>query len=96
MHVCEDILEVMEEKRNVKHDRLRYAELTKKIRKMCRKAKEEYHESLCKEIEELDKKHNPRAYNMIKNLTNKRISCNNGITDKDGHTLTTEQDILLR
>ena len=86
----------MEEKRNFKHDRLRCAELTKEIRKMCRKAKEEYHESLCKEVEELDKKHNPRAYNMIKKLTKKRISSNNNIKDKDGNTLTTEQDILLR
>ena len=40
----------MEERPNSKHDRLSYAELTKEIRKMCRKAKQEYHESLCKEI----------------------------------------------
>ena len=63
---------------------------------MCRKPKEEYHESLCKEIEALDKRHNPGAYNMIKKLTNKRISGNNSIKGKDGNTLTTEQDILLR
>ena len=94
--MTEDILEVMEERRNFKHGRLRYAELTKEIRKMCRKAKEEYHESLCKEMEELVRKLNPKAYNMIKKLTNKRISSNNNIKDKDGNTLTTEQDILLR
>ena len=46
--MTEDILEVMEEKRSFKHDRLRYAELAKEIRKMSRKAKEEYHESLAK------------------------------------------------
>ena len=63
---------------------------------MCHKAKQEYHESLCKEMEELVRKLNPKAYNMIKKLTNKRISSNNNIKDKDGNTLTTEQDILLR
>ena len=93
--MAEDILEVMEERRNYEHDRLRYAELTMEIRKLCRKAKQEYHKRVCKEKEEIDRKHNLKAYNMIKKLTNKRISSNNNIKDKDGNTLTTEQDILL-
>ena len=94
--MTEGILEVMEERRNCEHDRLRYAELTMEIRRMCRKAKQEYREILCREIEELGRKHNPKAYNMITKLTNKRINTNSNIKNKDGNTLTTEQDILLR
>ena len=58
---------------------------------MCRKAKQEYHESLCKEIEELDRNHNPKAYNIIEKLTNKRISSNSNTKDKNGNTLTIDQ-----
>ena len=53
--ITEAILEVMEERLNVKHNDSRYIELTKEIRKMCRKAKQDYHENLCKEIEELNR-----------------------------------------
>ena len=63
---------------------------------MCRKAKQDYHESLCKEIEELDRKHNPKAYDIIKKLTNKKISSNSNMKDKDGNTFTAEQDIIQR
>ena len=92
--MTEDILEVMEERRNFKHNKLRYVELTKEIRRMCRKAKKDYHESLCNEVEELDRKHNPKVYIIIKMLTNKRISGNSNIKDKNGNTLTTEQEIM--
>ena len=36
--MTKDILEVMEERRNFKHNKLRYVELTKEIRRMCHKA----------------------------------------------------------
>ena len=94
--MTEDILEVMEERRNFRHNKLRYIELIKEIRRMCRKVKQKYQESLCKEIEELDRKHNQKAYNIIKKLTNKGISGNSNIKDKDGNTLTTEKEIVQR
>ena len=59
--MTEDIFEVMKERRNFKHNKLRYVELTKEIRRMCPKAKKDYHKSLCNEIEELDRKHNPKS-----------------------------------
>ena len=59
--MTEDILEVVEERPLVKHNKLKYVELTKRMRQMCHKAKQDYHKSLCKEIEELDKKHSPKA-----------------------------------
>ena len=63
---------------------------------MCHKAKQEHQESLCREIEELDRKHNPTVYNIIKNLRNRRISGNNSIKDKDQNTPHIEQDIMER
>ena len=63
---------------------------------MCHKAKQEYQESLCKEIEELNRNHNPKANNIIKKLRDKRISSNSNIKNNDGNTLTTEQRIMQR
>ena len=91
--MTEYIMEVMEERCNFKHDKLRYAKSSKEIRKLCCKAKKEYHESLCKEIEELDSKHNTKAYDKMKKLTTKRINCNSNIADKDGNKLTTEKEM---
>ena len=48
----------MEERRNVKQNKSKYIELTKEIKKMCHKAEQDYHGSLWKEIEELNRKHN--------------------------------------
>ena len=50
---------------------------------------------MCKEIDESDRKRNPKVYDMIKKMTNKRISSDSSIKDK-GKVLTTEQEILKR
>ena len=44
----------------------------------------------------MDRKHNPKAYNIIKKLINKRTSGNCNIKDKNGNTLSTEQEIMQR
>ena len=80
--ITEATLEVTEERRIVKYNKSRYIELAREIRKMCRKAKQDYHESLCKEIEELNR-NNPKSYDIIKKVTNKRTRINSNIKNRN-------------
>ena len=71
--IAEDILEVVEERRNFNFNRLRHVELTNELRRMHRKAKQEYHESLRKDVDKLERRRNPKAYSITKKLTNKEL-----------------------
>ena len=65
--MTEEILYIMAERRLVKDDKARYKSLSKIINKKCRKAKEQFYEEKCREIELLDKANNPTMYKKIKN-----------------------------
>jgi len=68
-----EILHKMEERRIYKEDmtedgQKQYKQLKSKIQRLCRKAKNDYFNEKCAEIEKLEKTHNPRFYTKIKEM----------------------------
>lgn len=94
-----DILKKMEERRKLKslvNTECKQKELTKEIQRECRKAKKNYYQQQCEELEELDKIHSPKLYKKIKELTPKSKKIQLGIKDCDGKMLYEEELITKR
>ena len=70
--------------------------IPKAIKKMCRKAKNNYYDNICKEIESLDKTHNPKMYQKVELLRPKKLRLDEGVKNKDGKVLFEERDNLKR
>ncbi|CAG7724265.1 unnamed protein product, partial [Allacma fusca] len=58
--ITQEILDLMEERRNANRPSSEYTALNHKIMGMCRMAKNEWYEEKCREVEELEKRHNSR------------------------------------
>ena len=91
-----EILNKMEERRMWKRNEEKYRSLSKAIKRMCRKAKSQYYNKICNEIESLDKSHNPKMYEIVKQLRPKKLRSEQGVENKDGKLLLDEKDILER
>ena len=94
--ITEEILDKMEERRMWKRNEEKYRSLSKTIKKMCRKAKNEYYNEICNEIESLDKAHNPKMFQKVKQLRPRKLQSAEGVKNKDGKVLFDETDILER
>ena len=46
---------------------------------MCRKAKSQYYNKICNEIESVDKSHNPKLYEKVKQLKPKKLRPEQGL-----------------
>ncbi|GFS02704.1 endonuclease-reverse transcriptase [Elysia marginata] len=93
-----EILDMMEERRK-KKDLMtpeKYREMCHNIQRECRKAKEDYYDRKCSEIESLDKCHSNKKYEKTKKLKKPSGKVNLGIKDKDGKLLQDDADILNR
>ena len=80
-------------------DPVRYSQLKKEIEKECTKAKEEWWNKKCEEVEQLEAKHESRAmHEKIKEITGQgsRKRGSNCIKDKDGKLLFDEDEIKTR
>ena len=79
-------------------ERRKYKELQQKIQRECRKAKANYWNKQCSELEELDKKHSPKMYKKLKEVNNKRnaTSTHTGIKSATGELLLEKTEILHR
>jgi hypothetical protein len=101
--VTDEILGMCDERRDLKKVKntvtgaAAYKEVSKKIRRGMKKAKEEWIEKQCTEIEEsLNKNNSKKAYQVIKNLTKQKQSRVSTIQDKEGNCLTEEKEIIDR
>lgn len=95
--MTKDILNLMEERRKAKlADLNKYPLLNKSIKEECRKAKEEWLNTECKEMEMNRGKEN--IHQKIKELSgrNKWVTSSNCIKSKEGQILTEEYDIKHR
>ena len=92
------ILELMEERRKVKgKDTVKYNELNERIKEACNRAKEEWLDEQCKEIEQLAKRNDNTKYEKIRNLTGERRTTRSStIKDKDGKILMETEEVLKR
>ena len=92
-----EILKKMEERRNQKNiDQGKYQEIHREVKRMCREAKDKYYEEICQKIQELDERHNPLMYQIIKEINPKRKSAINAIQNQNGRIVTAKEDILSR
>ena len=63
---------------------------------MCKEAKEIYLNDKCKMIQELDERHNPIMYKIIKEMQPNNRNELNAVKDKDDRLLSRKEDILQR
>ena len=63
---------------------------------MCRKAKDHYYNDKCAELEDLDRKYNPKLYTKMKQLTSVRSNTHQGIKDKNGKIIAEDDKIVKR
>jgi len=96
-----DILDKMEERRLCKNDitetgQRKYRQLRQEIQRLCRRAKNEFTNNNCSEIEKLEATHNPLLHKKIKEMLPKKYTNTQSIKDKHGNLLQDPQDILER
>ena len=95
--MTQEILEKMEERRQQKNvDVNRYREINREIKQMCKEAKEIYLNDKCKMIQELDERHNPLMYKIIKEMQPNSRNEMNVVKDKNDRLLSRKEDILQR
>ena len=100
--VTKDVLDLCE-RRDLKKKRYEaegakeYREATKRVQKAVKKAKEDWIDAQCKEIETcLNKNNSKRAYQLVKDPTSEKQGRSSTIQDKSGKCLTGEKVILSR
>ena len=74
-----------------------YREANKRVQKVLKKAKEDWIDTQCREINScLNKNYSKKAYQLVKDLTSEKQVRSTTIQDKSGKCLTEEQEILSR
>ena len=63
---------------------------------MCKEAKDRFFDKKCKKIQELDERHNPLMYKIIKDMQPSNKKEINAIRDENGRLLTRKEDVLQR
>ena len=102
--VTPDLLELCDERRNLKKSKYdsieeadKYRQADKRVKMNMRKAKENWIAEQCKDIDKNLKLNNTKkAYQVVKDLTNNKQGRPSTILDKDGKCLTESKDILSR
>ena len=87
----------MKKKRYEAEGAKEYREANRRIQKAVKKAKEDWIDAQCEEIETcLNKNNSKRAYQLVKDLVSEKQGRSSTIQDKSGKCLTEEKDILSR
>ena len=97
--ITNEILSRMNERNKLKQQsnkRDEYKELCREIQRQCRQAKEHYYNKICEELEDLDKKHNPKLYARVKDLQIRKPRAKAGLKNLEGKMLMTTQEIVDR
>ena len=95
--MTQEILEKMEERRQQKDVNIdRYREINREIKRMCKEAKEGFLNDKCNKIQELDERHNPLMYKIIKEMQSSNRKEINTIRDEHGRLLTRKEDVIKR
>lgn len=94
--MTDEILDMMDDRRQYKNvNRERYRQKNKEIRKKIREAQQLYFEQNCRELEELEKKHD--TFNMhkkVKEVLNTYKKSSTDLEDKNGKLIITVEDKL--
>ena len=94
--MTEDILEMMKERRE-KKGTPEYKRIATVIKKRCKERKEEWYNSLCKEVEDLEKSHKMKEmHKKVKEMTDRKrgIKTSSGcIKDRNGRILFDKKEV---
>uniref|UniRef100_A0A8D8L8K4 Craniofacial development protein 2 n=1 Tax=Cacopsylla melanoneura TaxID=428564 RepID=A0A8D8L8K4_9HEMI len=93
--ITDEILNLMEVRRPFKNtNHQRYKDVNKEIKRKIRDAKQNWLEEQCKEMEDLEKKHDSfNLYKKIKELAGlSKKNINNNLMDEDGHLIINTED----
>ena len=71
-----------------------YKKVCRDIQRQCRLAQENYYNQIRKELEDLDRKQNPKLFTRIKYLQPKKPYARAGLQSKEGKALFTTQEVL--
>mgnify|MGYP003575453743 CR=1 FL=1 len=96
-----EIMNLMETRRRYKGNRSEegqkcYKEIKHKIQSLCRKAKDDFFNNKCKELEELDRVHSNRLHAKVKEFKPVKNKVAQVIKDKNGKILLTKDETLER
>ena len=101
--VTADVLDLCDKRRDLKKKKndtegaKQYKAVNQEIKKNMKKAKENWIEEQCQDIDDSLKNNNSKkAYQLVKDLTSTKEGRTTTIQNKDGKCLTEEQDILKR
>ena len=95
--ITQDILDLMEVRRQAKPNAEKYKALNKEVRKKCDKAKETWVNEQCEEIDKNQSKDSKYMHSKIKEVTGKNGHTNAGcIKSKEGDILMDKMDVLNR
>ena len=100
--VTRDVPDLCDERRDLKkwyeaEGAKEHREAKKRFKKAVKKAKEDWIDAQCEEIETCPNKNkSKRAYQLVKDLTSEKEGLSSTIQDRSGKCLTEEQEILRR
>ena len=101
--VTNDVLDLcdkrreLKKKKNVTEGAKEYRAINQEVKKAMKKAKENWIDEQCQSIEDNLKKNNSKkAYQLVKDLTSTKKVRTSTIQNKDGKSLTEDQEILKR
>ena len=95
-----EILDLMEERRNNKQNTPEYKRINAVIQSKCKRRKEQWYNDRCAEIEELEKEHRmTEMHDKVRLLTDRKRNIktsNECVRDKDGRLLFDKDDVAKR
>ena len=98
-----DVLDLCDERRDLRKKRYEaegakeYSEVNRRIQKAVKKAKEDWIDAQCEEIETcLNKNNSKREYQLVQDLTSEKQARSSTIQDTSGIYLTEKNEILSR
>jgi len=95
--MTDEILELMEARRQTKRCSDEYNVLNKKIRRKCRFEKEAFYQEQCQELEQLEKVNPQKMHDKVRQVTERKNSVATGcIEAKDGTIIMEQKQILHR
>lgn len=94
--MTDEILSLMDKRRSFKNkDEIKYQNINKEIRAETRKAKEQWLQDRCIEIEELEEKHDHfNIYKLVKEVTGRTKPCKLNNIIKDNKIITDPKELL--
>ena len=98
--MTDKILNLMEERRKLKRNTSEYNLMEREIKRQCKKAKADWYQRQCEEIEQMERNHQIKSlHEKVKQITDRKTGIKNGsgcMKDRDGNMLFEQEEIGKR